>query len=429
MKIAFVSQPLDRVVPPMMNSIGIWTNEIARRLAKSYDVTVYARGGLRPGPGIGEAVKTIFVRTIPKRWMAKLTRKMELRSTPQRPFFSSGFFALEYSLQVAISAMLQGAEVIHIQNFSQFVPIIRAFNPRAKIALHMRCEWLTQLDHDMIASRLKQTDLIFGVSDYITNKIRAAFPEHSHKCFSIVNGVDTELFKAKDSTAPASSPDEGLTILMVGRISPEKGVHVLIEAFVQIADRFPDTRLVLVGPGGSVSKDQIIELSDDEKVNGLLKFYQGGTYYEHLMALIPERLRGRIQFTGAVGYHQVIDYYQNSYVLANPSLSESFGRSLIEANACELPIIAARAGGMVEVVEPGVNGLLVESGCPQAFATALTQLLENPALHDRMATNGRKRVLELYSWDRICASLVDAYQYNPYAAGQHQGDGETDFTN
>lgn len=367
MKIALVSQPLDQVTPPVMNSIGIWTYEIARQLAKSNQVTVYTRAGIAKRGEIGENVRTQYVRSLPNRWMSKISDQINGSTPTRRPFFSSPLYYLRYGLQIALDIRKQKYDIVHIQNFSQFAPIIRALNPDVKIALHMRCEWLTQLDHTMIARRLPKTDLIFGISDYITNKVRQAFPEQSPKCFTIANGVDIDKF-----TGPADRPASNQqTILTVGRISPEKGIHVLLEAFPMLANRFPELRLVLVGSIASANKQYIVEMSDEAQVNALGKFYQG-TYREHLDRLIPANLQNRVHFQGGVGYYTTIDFYQKSVMLVNPSLSESFGRSLIEGNACELPVIASRAGGMTEIIEPGYNGLLIEPGSVQELAAAMT---------------------------------------------------------
>ena len=75
--------------------------------------------------------------------------------SPKRPFFSSNFVALEYILPIALDLRRNQVDIVHLQNFSQFVPIIRAFNPRIKIVLHMRCEWLSLLDREMIEPRIQ----------------------------------------------------------------------------------------------------------------------------------------------------------------------------------------------------------------------------------------------------------------------------------
>lgn len=389
-----------------MNSIGIWAYEVARRIARQHEVFVYTRGGLSTKRQIGHNVHTRYVQSEhkPGKWSSRLSELVEGRATPTRPFFASPLYYLGYSLQAALDIKRQKADIVHIQNYSQFVPIIRRFNPRAKIALHMRCEWLTQLDRSMIARRLEQTDLIFGVSDYITDLIRARFPEHSHKCATVANGVDVENFHAPDMR-PGGPP----LILMLGRVSPEKGTHVLLKAFQQIAPRFPEARVEIVGPIMTAGKEYIVGLSEDRHVSALDVYYNG-RYIDHLHALIPDELKDRVTFKGAVNYYTTIDYYQRAAMLVNPSLSESFGRSLIEANACETPVIAARAGGMTEIIEPGVNGLLVEPDNADELAAAVSRLLEDQPLRRQLGIHGRKRVLERYTWDAVTDGLLRAYQ-------------------
>ena len=98
-------------------------------------------------------------------------------------------------------------------------------------------------------------------------------------------------------------------------------------------------RLVLVGPKGAVSKNILVGISQDQQVHSLDVFYRGA-YQDQLNALIPQDLQPRVEYTGNVPYYSTIDYYRKSAILVNPSLSEAFGRSLIEANACGLPVVS-----------------------------------------------------------------------------------------
>lgn len=407
MRIAFISQPFDRVMPPSMNSIGIWTYEVARRMAYQNDVTVFTRGRYPTQSQVAPNVRALFIPSLSQHRMGQISSLLLPLTTPKRPFFSSIFYNLEYGLQIALYILKNQYDVVHIQNYSQFIPIIRAFNPHVKIALHMRCEWLTQLDPSLISSRLRQTDWVFGVSDYITNKIRQAFPEHRSQCFTIANGVDTERFNRYDDFH--GTDDSNPVILMVGRISPEKGIHDLLQAFRQIGRQYPHAQLKLVGSKHAVNKDFIVGLSEDAQVQGLEIYYQSN-YLEKLQSMIPADLKNRVHFEGHVDFYKTIDFYQHSALLVNPSLSESFGRSLIEANACRLPVVAARAGGMTEIIENGYNGLLVSPGNPVELADAVNSLLQDAPLRKQMGMNGRNRVLERYTWDQICTDLANVYR-------------------
>jgi len=102
-------------------------------------------------------------------------------------------------------------------------------------------------------------------------------------------------------------------------------------------------------------------------------------------------------------------FYRNAHILINPSLSESFGMSLVEAMASEIPVVATRVGGMVNVVGNGETGLLVESDDKDDLARAIMRLIEDPALMLRMGKSGRQRVLDKFSWEQVSASLLANY--------------------
>lgn len=419
MKIALISQPFDAIVPPSMNSIGIWTNEISRRLAKDNEVIVYARRGIAPKREIGENVTTRYILSLPNSFLTNLSMRVSRYRNPKKPLFSTTPFHLEYILPIALDLRRRGVEIAHLQNYSQFVPVIRAFNPNIKIVLHMRCEWLALLDYDMIDRRLEKTDLILGVSNAITEEIRQRFPHHAKKCHTAYTGVDTDVFKPAEPSARRM--DGRRELLFVGRITPEKGIHILLEAFRKIAGEFPDLHLNLIGSVGLLARDRLVGMSDEKKISDLDVYYNGTEYLTSLNAIIAPDLLDRVHFVGHIRYAKTIEYYQNSSILINPSITEPFGRSLIEANACGAPIIAARAGGMVELVQQGKNGLLVEPGNVDELAEAIRFMLRNESQRASMGNEGRKFVVDNFSWDSIKSRLFELYQ-DTFSTGSHKED-------
>ena len=410
MKIGLISQPFDAFIPPSMNSIGIWINEVSRNLAKEHEVTVYGRRG-RALPGeIGGGVQTRYVYGLPNRWLKKMDSRLYPLLPKKKPFYALPWYTLEYILPIALDLRRQMADMVHLQNFSQFVPVIRAVNPHIKIVLHMRCEWLALLDYAMIDRRLRQTDLILGVSNYITDQIRERFPQHAAKCATAYTGVDVAQFQPLDNPIPVtgSPADAPRRVVFVSRITPEKGVHVLLQAFIQIAGQFPDLQLELIGGASSLPKDQLVSLSDRQQIIQLERFYSG-SYLETLKAMLPPSLQNRVHFLGNLHYSEVLEHMQQADLLVNPALTEPFGRSLIEANACGVPIIASRTGGMTELIEPGRNGLLFTPGDAGELARAMRNILENDDLRTRMGRNGRSMVMERFSWESITDQLNDRY--------------------
>lgn len=407
MKIALISQPLDAFIPPSMNSIGIWINEISRRLAREHTVFVYGRRGIANRRGIGEPVITRYILSLPPRWLARLSKFANRLRSPKRPFFSSYLYALEYILPIALDLRRNQVDIVHLQNFSQFVPIIRAFNPRIKIVLHMRCEWLSLLDREIIEPRIQKTDLVLGVSQYITDKIRDKYPRYADKCQVAYTGVDTHVFQPLPETPdrPKTSPK----ILFVGRITPEKGVHILLEAFKQIAPRHPQLEMELVGSFGSLPREQLVGMSKTDQIRQLEQFYSGPDYRTHLQGILPPELQDRVRYIGNIPYAKTIGYYQHADILVNPALSEPFGRSLIEGSACGAPIIASQTDGMVELVQPGKTGYLVRPGDVAELAQAIETLLDNEPLRQSMGQAARRFAVEQFSWEKIHSNLLQQY--------------------
>jgi glycosyltransferase involved in cell wall biosynthesis len=305
------------------------------------------------------------------------------------------------------------------------VPVIRAFNPDIQIVLHMHCEWLTQLHAPTIEKRLEQVDLILGCSPYITKTIQQKFPQFSDRSQTVVNGVDVDAFANTAISAPtdgldlqADKSDRTMSqsqkqqrLLFVGRVSPEKGVHVLLDAFRDVVARFPQAQLTIVGPNrNSCRKEKLIQLSDDPRVQALERFYPG-PYMKHLRSHLPEGLEQQIRFTGAVPHQQLPDYYRQADILINPSLSEASGVSLLEAMAMGLPVIGARIGGMPDNIEAGKTGLLVEPDNASALAQAIAQLLADNELRASMGRAGRQRAIAHFAWERVTEGLLGHYTH------------------
>ncbi|MCB0209170.1 MAG: glycosyltransferase family 4 protein [Anaerolineae bacterium] len=411
MRIAFISQPWDDIIPPVQGgSLGIWTYQVARRCTDWADIVVYSRQA--PSQAAVQVHEQIEYRRVPTTIEDTVIKPLKISErvvghlNPKRPFFSSSFYYLGYGLQIAKDLRRQPCDVIHIFNFSQFVPILKAANPHAKIVLHMHCEWLTQLDPKRIASRLEKVDLILGCSDYITQKIREQYPQFADRCATVYNGVDFNHFEAKNGHRTTKS---GQRLLFVGRVSPEKGVHVLLEAFEKVAQQHPDVYLDIVGPVGSAPYEFMVLVSDDKNVAELASFYHGrmhqSDYGADLKDHMTSRFADRVNFVGPINHSQTIDYYHQADILINPSLTEAFGMSLVEAMASKLPVVASRVGGMTEIVREGESGLLFAANDSTALAEAIAKLLNDTSLRTSMGKTGHDFALSRYSWDQVAQSL------------------------
>lgn len=401
-RLAFVTNPLDS---GFRSSISIVTLELAKRLTPDYDVSVYTSSGKdeRPAPD------GISVRRLPARQDQTL-RRLTGRFTPlyslKKPFFSSALYYPLYMTRLALDLKKGGFDIVHLHNFTQFIPVIRALNPKIKIVLHMHSEWLSQLDNRTMRERVKYADLVLSCSEFITARTRKAFPDAAYKCRTLYNGVDTSRFSAAHGP---KKPEKKQLLLCVGRITPEKGLHIVIDAFNTLASKYPDLELCLVGQERITPAEFLTELSDDPRVRSLKAFYPG-SYKKRVMESLAPALSSRVFFSGPVSHSEIVSKYGEALIFLNASYYETFGIPIAEAMACGVPVIAARAGGIPEIVEDGLSGLLVEPANADALAAAVTKLIENNALRDSVARAGRERVRARFNWDSIAVELAQFYR-------------------
>lgn len=416
MKIAIVDHPT-RVyeVPPTGGSVEIWIHEVARRMAQSCEVIAYSpRGSLLKEEWCdGVCYRRVFD------WTEELLRRFGKMKGAKRAArklhdFNSSLYYLGYSLAAAKDLRRRGCDVIHILNLSQYAPIFRRFNPKAKIVLNMRCEWLSQMDRRLIEPRLEKVDLIIGNSDYVTNKVRSAFPRFADRCRTVWNATDPDHFVP--GKIPIESSDGAVKrMLFVGKISPEKGIHVLIDAMPLVLKHFPNVQLEIVGPTGQMlPRNCIVDLDPDPEVQRLSSFYDGVEYYDQLKAQVRRlSLENYVHFQPGVPHPDLPSRYQTADVFVFPSISESFGVPVIEAMACGKPVVGARAGGIPELIVPGETGFLVERGNPRELAEAILKILEDPYLAKSMGDQGRTRVQNHFSWQNVVENLLSQYNDIP----------------
>jgi glycosyltransferase involved in cell wall biosynthesis len=413
-KIAIVSQPFDGVLPPYQNSIGIWSYEMARKLADEFDVTVYLKGGGRGMQNhIEEGVCFRQVTRGPDHLIQKIKARLPHNPSLLKPTYAASTHYAAYAFLIAQDLRRRGCELVHVLNFSQFVPIIRALNPNIRIVLNMRCEWLSQLDPKMIARRLAKTDLIVGCSNHVTNEVRKRFPDLNGKTHTVPNAIDTSRFTP---TVPHETSTHGGNprLLFVGRVSPEKGVHVLVEAMAEVVAAFPEAHLDIVGGHMLLPYEFLVGISHNHTVASLANFYRDNRKDSYI-AYLKERilqlgLQKHVTMTGLVPYADVLNYYRAASLLVNPSFSESFGRSPVEAMACGVPVVGTQVGGMRDTIVDGENGRWVTPGDVEALAGAVLDLLGNEQLCRKMGRAGRERAENLFSWESVATEWREVYR-------------------
>jgi spore coat protein SA len=329
------------------------------------------------------------------------------------PTFAAAWRDLGYAIEVGRRLKKLRCDAVLIMNYSQFVPVIRTLSPACRIYLYMQCEWLTQLNREAISKRLQVTDLVGGCSEYITRKIANRFPEFGDRCVTLRNA-------AAPVTKGEGSGREPYHVLFVGRVSPEKGVHVLVQAFHEVLNQFPGARLHIVGGIGSAPLEFLVGLSDEPQVADLRRFYESGShdgkdpYLVHLERAAGRELGTRIVLEGRVDHDQTAAAYARTSVLVNPSLSESFGMSLVEAMMHGVPVVASRIGGMPYIVRNGETGFLVDAADHRALAAAICAVLKDEGKARQMGEAGRRLALEQFSWERTAGTLLEQLGTSPH---------------
>jgi glycosyltransferase involved in cell wall biosynthesis len=196
-------------------------------------------------------------------------------------------------------------------------------------------------------------------------------------------GIDPQIYR-RDEPRPARDPEAPFILGYVGRLVEQKGLPTLIEALSLLPEQ---CRIVLVGYGP-----------------------MRNTLEEQAQRL---GVADRVVFKGGVPTYQVPQEMQAMDALVLPSLSrpnwtEQFGRVLIEAMACETPVIGSGSGEIPIVIADA--GLVFPEGNAQALAACVQQLLDDPALATQLAQKGRQRVLDNYTQEQIAKQTYTVYQ-------------------
>jgi len=167
-------------------------------------------------------------------------------------------------------------------------------------------------------------------------------------------------------------------LLYVGRIAPEKDIHIVLESFYSLPEHIKkETHLVIVGDGP-------------------------------LFRMLSEQHQSNITWTGFLEGEQLAKVYASSDLFIFPSPTETFGNVVLEALSSGLPVIGADAGGVQHLVTDGVNGYLCEPKNVEAFVSRTAQLFENHLLRLRFSCDAR-HFAKTKSWDEIFEQLIASF--------------------
>jgi len=238
---------------------------------------------------------------------------------------------------------------------------------------------------------------VVAVSAGMRDDVLAAYPVVDPERVRVIhNGIDPADY------TPAQGPHDAVTlalldrlgvdpsrpaVLFVGRITRQKGVPVLLRAAALLP---PDVQLVLLAGAADTPElaAEVVAL-----VGGLRAMRTGVVWVQEML---PRPDVARV--LGA------------SSVFVCPSVYEPLGIVNLEAMACGIPVVASAVGGIPEVVDDGVTGLLVPPDDPAALAEALGRVLADPAAARAMGTAGRRRAVEYFSWSTVAEQTTALYR-------------------
>jgi len=229
---------------------------------------------------------------------------------------------------------------------------------------------------------LRRIPRIVATSDHVIHElVEAGFS--NERIIRLPNGVDTERFRPavnKDLARQALGVS-GDVVVFAGRLHPDKDVQTLLEAWSRVSQTRPSAVLLLLGQGPQE---------------------------EHLRREVVQRgLAKQVVFCGE--QPDVAPYLQAADLFVLPSRAEGMSNALLEAMACEVPCIASRIGGNVDVIQDGVNGRLVEVGRAEALAHTILDCLNDRPGAMRLGVAARQTVEKRYVLTDLCDRYVELY--------------------
>ena len=225
----------------------------------------------------------------------------------------------------------------------------------------------------------QQASKVFASSNFIAKKLlENGCPED--KLFTHYIGVDTEFFK------PTGNKAEKPTVLFVGRLIKQKGCQFLLEAMREVEKAIPEVELLIVGDG--VEKKALQAQAKNLK---------------------------KVKFLGSQKQQKIRSLMDEAWVMCAPSVrmqrgnEEGLGMVFLEAQAMGTPVVSFKTGGVIEAVEDGKTGLLVEEKNIKALADSLIQLLRNSNLREAYSRQSIARVKQLFDLETQTRFIEQIY--------------------
>ncbi|MFC1674586.1 glycosyltransferase family 4 protein [Candidatus Omnitrophota bacterium] len=247
----------------------------------------------------------------------------------------------------------------------------------------------SRLKRFIIAKVLRNAEAVISICDYTVNMLVGLGVERE-KIFKIPPGVDLKEFRAdKDAVTKEQLGLEGKVVLLtVARLAERKNHQVVLRALPRVLEEFPNCAYVITGSGPTEKK---------------------------LRMLIEELgLKQQVIFTGEIPLGEIHNYYNlaDIFIMVNREIPErgdveGFALVFLEAAAFKKPVIGGRSGGVIESVEDGSTGILINDPLdPDEVAAAILKLLRDKELAATMGKRARARVEKSFGWDKFKDKII-----------------------
>jgi len=244
---------------------------------------------------------------------------------------------------------------------------------------------------NLIRANIEYVDAFIAVSEYYARFMPGYLGIPEEKIRVVPLGINLNGYEPKVE-ARVRERSEPFTVGFFARIAPEKGLHVLADAYRRMRQS-GDLANARLEAAGYLAPEHKTYLSDIERT------------------MKEAGLAEEFHYRGALDREQKIEFLRTLDVLSVPATyDEPKGMFLLEAMACGVPLVQPRRGGFTEIIEKTSGGLLVDPDDPVSLAAGILQLYLDPALAGQLGQNGYQKVREHYSVARMADRAVEAYE-------------------
>jgi len=227
---------------------------------------------------------------------------------------------------------------------------------------------------------LSKADHIMATSHSLAEETK----KYSSKNIQVIPfGIDTNTFFKNRKRTLFNEND--IVIGSIKTLEKVYGIDYLIKAFAKVKEKNKNKSLKLLLVGSGSCENEYKTLVDDLGV------------------------KNDVLFAGYIDHSEIMKHYNNLDIFVVSSIRESFGVSVLEASACELPVVVTDTGGLPEVVVENKTGFIVEKQNTAALANAIEKLIVDKELQKIMGNNGRKFVETKYKWAFNLSEMIDGY--------------------